>query len=50
VVFSASRAAIRDVAVGGELVVADGQVPAGRPAGREIARDFARTMRKLWGG
>jgi formimidoylglutamate deiminase len=50
VVFSASRAAIRDVAVGGELIVADGEIPPGRPAGREIARDFARTMRKLWGG
>ena len=50
VVFSAARTAVRDVLVGGEAIVTDGEASPGRPAAGRIARDFARTMRKLWGG
>jgi len=50
VVFSAARTAVRDVWVGGNAIVTNGESWAGRPGGREIARDFARVMKKLWGG
>jgi formimidoylglutamate deiminase len=50
VVFSAARTAVRDVLVGGEASMTDGEASAGRPGSGEVARDFARTMRKLWGG
>jgi formimidoylglutamate deiminase len=50
VIFSASRAAVRDVVVGGESIVTDGESAPGRPRGGELARDLVRTMEKLWGG
>jgi formimidoylglutamate deiminase len=50
VVFSAARTAVRDVVVGGDAIVTDGEVSPGRTGAREVARDFARTMKKLWGG
>jgi formimidoylglutamate deiminase len=49
VVFSAVRTAVRDVVVGGDAIVTEGEACAGRPGGREIAREFTRTMKKLWG-
>jgi formimidoylglutamate deiminase len=43
-VFSAERTAVRDVAVGGNLVIRDG----GHPLGEEIVRKFARMQQELW--
>jgi formimidoylglutamate deiminase len=50
VVFSASRAAVRDVVVGGVAIVTDGEASPGRPGAGDVAGDFARTMKKLRGG
>jgi formimidoylglutamate deiminase len=50
VVFSAARAAVRDVVVGGAAIVTDGEASPGRPRAGDVAGDFARTMKKLRGG
>ena len=42
--FSASRAAIRDVVVGGEQIVSNG----GHPLQHEITERFAALQKKLW--
>ncbi len=44
VVFSLERTAVRDVCVGGKLVVKDRQ----HPLQEEIVREFAEVQRKLW--
>jgi formimidoylglutamate deiminase len=44
IVFSMERTAVRDVCVGGELVVKDGR----HPLQEEIVREFAQVQRKLW--
>jgi formimidoylglutamate deiminase len=49
VVFSGSRAAVREVYVAGEAIVAGGEAAPGRPEGDEVAAAFRATMRKLWG-
>jgi formimidoylglutamate deiminase len=46
VVFSLSRAAVRETAVGGRLVVESGR----HPAQGEIVSRFAALQRRLWGG
>jgi formimidoylglutamate deiminase len=50
VVFSAARATVRDVVVGGAAIVTDGEASPGRPREGDVAGDFARTMKKLRGG
>jgi formimidoylglutamate deiminase len=45
IVFSLSRTAVRDVCVGGELIIEDGH----HTAEREIVQKFAALQRKLWG-
>jgi formimidoylglutamate deiminase len=45
IIFSLSRTAVRDVAVGGRLIVAGGR----HPAQDEIVSRFAALQRKLWG-
>jgi len=45
IVFSMERTAIRDVCVGGKLVVRDGR----HALGEEIVREFAAVQRNLWG-
>lgn len=45
IVFGLSRTAVRDVCVGGRLIIEDGQ----HAAGQEIVRKFAALQRKLWG-
>jgi formimidoylglutamate deiminase len=49
VVFSGSRAAVREVFVGGEPVVVAGTSADGRPEADEVAEEFRASMRKLWG-
>jgi len=44
IVFSAERSAVRDVAVGGKLVVRDGS----HPMAGEIVQEFTRVQRALW--
>jgi formimidoylglutamate deiminase len=44
VVFSLERTAVRDVCVGGEVIVRDGK----HPLQEEIVREFAEVQRKLW--
>jgi formimidoylglutamate deiminase len=44
IVFSAERSAVRDVAVGGKLIIRDGR----HPQAEEITRQFARLQRELW--
>ncbi len=44
IVFSLSRTAVRDVCVGGELIIEDGR----HRAEREIVQSFAALQRKLW--
>ncbi len=44
IVFSAERSAVRDVAVGGKLVVRDGH----HPMALEIVHEFARVQQDLW--
>jgi formimidoylglutamate deiminase len=44
IVFSGERTAIRDVAIGGKLVVQDGR----HPQQEEIVRNFARMQQDLW--
>jgi formimidoylglutamate deiminase len=44
IVFSMERTAVRDVCVGGELVVQDGR----HPLQDQIVREFAEVQRKLW--
>jgi formimidoylglutamate deiminase len=43
-VFSISRAAIRDVVVGGKLIVANGQ----HALQQAIVEEFANVQKKLW--
>ena len=49
-VFSGSRAAVRDVVVAGEPVREDGAPARGRPEGAGVAEGFRRVMRVLEGG
>jgi formimidoylglutamate deiminase len=44
VVFSLERTAVRDVCVGGEVIVRDGK----HPLQEEIVREFSEVQRKLW--
>ena len=44
IVFSLERTAVRDVAVGGKLVVRDGR----HPLAEQITREFAEVQRDLW--
>ncbi len=46
IVFSLERTAVRDVAVGGELVVRDGR----HALQEDIVREFAAVQQKLWSG
>jgi formimidoylglutamate deiminase len=45
IVFGLSRTAVRDVCVGGRLIIEDGQ----HAAEREIVQKFTALQRKLWG-
>jgi formimidoylglutamate deiminase len=45
IVFSLARTAIRDVYVGGELVIQEGR----HPLQEEIIREFRETQQKIWG-
>ncbi len=45
IVFSLERTAVRDVWIGGELVVRDGH----HPLEGDIVRDFGTVQKNLWG-